>query len=36
MQKSDLRENITIKTPKIDEKAFVADGAKIIGDVTLS
>ena len=35
MQKSDLRENITIKTPKIDEKAFVADGAKIIGDVTL-
>ena len=36
MQKSDLRENITIKIPKIDEKAFVADGAKIIGDVTLS
>mgnify|MGYP000698074722 CR=1 FL=1 len=36
MEKSDLRENITIKTPKIHETAFVADGAKIIGDVILS
>ena len=36
MEKSDLRENITIKTPKIHETAFVADGAKIIGGVILS
>jgi|TARA_B110000914_G_C15350576_1_gene393693 carbonic anhydrase/acetyltransferase-like protein (isoleucine patch superfamily) len=36
MKKSDLRENVTIKTPKIDETAFIADGAKVIGDVILS
>jgi carbonic anhydrase/acetyltransferase-like protein (isoleucine patch superfamily) len=36
MEKSDLRENVMIKVPKIDQKAFVADGAKVIGDVTLN
>lgn len=35
MEKSDLRENVTIKTPRIHETAFVAEGARIIGDVIL-
>ncbi len=35
MEKSDLRENVTIKTPQIHETAFVAEGAHVIGDVIL-
>ena len=35
MQKSDLRKNVTINTPQIHESAFVAEGAKIIGDVII-
>ena len=35
MEKSDLRENTTIKSPQIHELAFVAEGARIIGDVIL-
>ncbi len=35
MEKTDLRENVSIKTPQIHETAFVADGARIIGDVIL-
>ena len=35
MKKSDLRENITIKSPQIDDSAFIADGARVIGDVIL-
>ena len=35
MEKSDIREDIIIKMPQIHESAFVAEGAKIIGDVVL-
>ena len=35
MKKSDLRENITIKSPQIDDSAFIARGAQVIGDVIL-
>ena len=35
MEKSDLRENVTIKYPKIDNSAFIARGAQVIGDVIL-
>ena len=35
MEKSDIRDNVTIKTPQIDETAFIADGARVIGDVIL-
>ena len=35
MEKSDLRENVTIKYPKIDDSAFIARGAQVIGDVIL-
>ena len=35
MEKSDLRENTTIKSPQIHKLAFVAEGARIIGDVIL-
>ena len=35
MKKSDLRENITIKIPKIDKSVFVAEGARLIGDIIL-
>ncbi len=35
MDKTDLRKNVTIKTPRVHSTAFVADGARIIGDVTL-
>ena len=30
-----LNENVSIKTPQIDESAFIADGAKVIGDVIM-
>jgi len=35
MEKSDLKDNVTIKAPQIHELAFVAEGARIIGDVIL-
>ena len=35
MEKTELREDLKIKTPTIHESAFIADGARIIGDVTL-
>ena len=35
MEKSDLRDNVTLKKPQIHESAFVAEGARIIGDVIL-
>ena len=35
MNKTDLRENVTIKTPRIHPTAFIAEGAKVIGDTTL-
>ena len=35
MEKTELREDLKIKTPTIHESAFIADGARIIGDVNL-
>ncbi len=35
MEKSDLRENTTIKSPQIHETAYIAEGAQVIGDVIL-
>ena len=35
MEKSDIRDNVTIKTPQIHETVFIADGARVIGDVIL-
>ena len=35
MEKFELNENILIKTPQINESAFIADGAKVIGDVIM-
>ena len=35
MEKSDIRDNVTIKTPQIHETSFVAKGARVIGDVIL-
>ena len=35
MEKTELREDIKIKTPIIHESAFIADGARIIGDITV-
>ena len=35
MEKTELREDLKIKTPTIHESAFIADGARVIGDVTL-
>ncbi len=35
MEKSDLRDNVTIKTPQVHETAYVAEGARVIGDVIL-
>ena len=35
MEKSDIRDNVTIKTPQIHKSAFIADGARVIGDVIL-
>lgn len=36
MEKFELNENILIKTPQINESAFIADGAKVIGDVIMN
>ena len=35
MEKFELNDNVTIKTPQINESAFIADGAKVIGDVIM-
>lgn len=35
MDKTELRKDIKIKTPKVHESVFIADGARIIGNVTL-
>ena len=35
MKKTQLKENLKIATPNIAHNAFIANGAKIIGDVTL-
>ena len=35
MEKFELKENVTIKTPEIHQSAFIADGAKVIGDVIM-
>ncbi len=35
MKKTDLDALVTIKEPKIHQSCFIADGAKIIGNVTL-
>ena len=36
MDKTELRDDIRIKTPDIHPTAFIADGAKVIGDVILN
>ena len=35
MEKSDIRDNVTINAPQIHETSFVAKGARVIGDVIL-
>ena len=35
MEKFELKENVTIKTPEIHQSAFIADGAKVIGEVIM-
>ena len=35
MDKTELRKDIKIKSPTIHDSVFVADGARVIGDVTL-
>ena len=35
MKKSDLKEDLIIKKPQIDPTAFIAKGARIIGDVII-
>ena len=35
MEKFELNDNVTIKTPQINESAFIADGARVIGDVIM-
>ena len=35
MEKFELKNNVKIKSPQIHESAFIADGAKIIGDVIM-
>ena len=35
MEKFELKENVTIKTPEIHQSAFIADGAKVSGDVIM-
>ncbi len=35
VEKSELRENLTIKKPKVHETVFTATGSRIIGDVIL-
>ena len=35
MEKFELKENVTIKTPEIHQSAFIADCSKVIGDVIM-
>ena len=35
MDKTELRDSVTIKDPQIHESAFIAPGAHVVGDVTL-
>ena len=35
MEKSELRENVVIKDPKISSHAFIAESARVIGDVIM-
>ena len=35
MEKFELKENVTIKTPEIHQSAYNEDGAKVIGDVIM-
>ena len=35
MEKFELREDVKIQIPQIDPTAFIADGAKVIGDVIM-
>ena len=35
MEKFELNDNVIIKKPQVDDTAFIADGAKVIGDVTM-
>jgi len=35
MEKSDLSQDVSIKSPQIHETAYVAEGAQVIGDVIL-
>jgi len=35
MEKFELNDNVIIKTPQINESAFIADGARVIGDVIM-
>ena len=35
MDKTQLKDNVIIKTPQIDETAFIAPGARVVGDVIL-
>ena len=35
MEKFELNDNVIIKNPQINDTAFIADGAKVIGDVIM-
>ena len=35
MEKFELNDNVIIKKPQVNDTAFIADGAKVIGDVTM-
>jgi carbonic anhydrase/acetyltransferase-like protein (isoleucine patch superfamily) len=35
MEKFELNDNVIIKKPQVNNTAFIADGAKVIGDVTM-
>tara|TARA_Y100000992_G_scaffold144951_1_gene96321 strand:- start:748 stop:1284 length:537 start_codon:yes stop_codon:yes gene_type:complete len=35
MEKFELNDNVIIKKPQVNDTAFIAEGAKVIGDVTM-
>ena len=35
MDKTELKDNVIIKTPQVDKTAFIAPGARVVGDVIL-
>ena len=35
MDKAELKDNVIIKTPQVDKTAFIAPGARVVGDVIL-